>query len=180
MIAEKIKGVNPFGWPQTNLILVKACKMGIWSNLLGSAVRSVTFNAWDNLGVLPATFYKRFVRGKGGRMHYKSLSAYKSVVAYRVFRTAVSAAYDEVNALVPRYQKFLRETMRKPVQEQQEGNRKLLVLNSRFTDKGLGTVLMDDGVHQFVAKDAWGRIATLRFQTPIHGLSFCLTSVWGI
>lgn len=129
----------------------------IWSNLV--------FNAGNATTQYAANLKWRYQTGQiDGGIQYKSRSAYKSVLAHVARQLAMSTLEGELNDLLPKYQRHVRDVSLKTVRDQQEANRKVLIENREKCNEDFGWIdctVKDAGTrnttkHRFTAKDKYG------------------------
>lgn len=86
---------------------------------------------------------------------YRNNRAYKSVLVHVAKQLAMSEIEGQINKLFPKYQRYLEETLRKTVLEQQKSNQVQLIRNRESQMKEWGRITADGG-HTIIAKDKYG------------------------
>lgn len=120
----------------------------IWSNLV--------FNTGNATTQFVKSLNWRYQNNQmGGNLEYKSRSAYKSVLVHVAKQLAMSTLEGELNDLLPRYQRHVRDESIKKVRSQQSDNRKVLIENGQKSTEGFGFVECENG-HKFIAKTKYG------------------------
>lgn len=120
-------------------------------------------DVWSNLVMNAGTATSDFVRSlnwryqnqMGNNVEYKSRSAYKSVLAHVAKQLAMSTLERELNDLLPKYQKHIRDKSIAEVRKQQKANRDVLIENGKRSTEGFGAINCKEG-HRFIAKTKYG------------------------
>lgn len=86
---------------------------------------------------------------------FVSNSAYKSVLAHVAKQVAASTLEGELNSLIPRYQKYVREKSVNAVRDKQIEHRESLIKNGEQLIKGFGFIECEGG-HKLIAKTKYG------------------------
>lgn len=120
-------------------------------------------DVWSNLVMNAGTATSDFVRSLNWRyqnqmdrtVEYKSRSAYKFVLAHVAKQLAMSTLERELNDLLPKYQRHVRDESVKQVRKQQQENRDVLIENGKKSTEGFGAIDCKEG-HRFIAKTKYG------------------------
>ena len=121
----------------------------VWSNLV--------FNAGNATSQFVNSLNWRY-RKNQGEDKYISRSAYKSVLVHVAKQLAMSTLEGELNSLLPKYEKYVRNKQLEAVRKQQDENRVTLISNGNASTEGFGYIdisLVSGNV--VVGKDAEGR-----------------------
>lgn len=120
----------------------------VWSNLV--------FNAGNATSQFVSSLNWRYQNNQmGGNIEYKSQSAYKSVLVHVAKQLAMSTLEGELNSLLPKYQKYVRDKSLKEMRAQQMENRATLIENGQKSTEGFGAIDCEGG-HRLIAKDRYG------------------------
>lgn len=126
--------------------------MGYWKDIWSNLV----FNAGNATTQFVNSMNWRYQNNQmGGNLEYKSRSAYKFVLAHIATQLAMSTLEGELNDLLPRYQRHVRDESIKNVRNQQKENRDVLIQNGQKSTEGFGSVDCENG-HKFIAKTKYG------------------------
>ena len=103
----------------------------VWSNLV--------FNTGNAASQFVSSLNWRY-QNTQGNIQYVSRSAYKSVLVHVAKQLAMSTLEGELNSLLPRYEKYVRDKMLDAVRTQQDENRKVLITNGKKSTEGFGAI----------------------------------------
>lgn len=118
----------------------------VWSNLV--------FNTGNATSQFVNSLNWRYKKTQGG-IEFVSQSAYKSVLVHVAKQLAMSTLEGELNSLLPRYEKYVRDKMLDAVRTQQDENRKVLITNGKKSTEGFGFIICEGG-HKLIAKTKYG------------------------
>lgn len=119
----------------------------VWSNL--------TFNAGSAGHDLANSLNWRYRKGGDNDLKFVSRSAYKSVLVHVAKQLAASTLENELNQLIPRYEKYARDKMLEAARKQQDENRVQLIEKGNKSTEGFGFIECQGG-HKLIAKTKYG------------------------
>lgn len=119
----------------------------VWSNLV--------FNTGNATTQFVNSLNWRYQQQMDRSIEYKSRSAYKSVLVHVAKQLAMSTLEGELNDLLPKYQRHVRDKSIQAVREQQIANTTKLIENGKASTAGFGQVECEGG-HILMAKDKYG------------------------
>lgn len=124
--------------------------MGYWSGAWGSLKFSAGRTGED---MLNSVSY-RYLKKKDGNLKYINNRGYGNVFIHVAKQTAMQLIEQQVNALFPRYQRYLESKLRDTVLEQQDANLKKLIEAGEKVNKDFGSIEVSG--HKIIAKNKYG------------------------